>query len=58
MVTRETLLSEVWGSAYYGDTRTLDVHIKRLRHKIEEDYSNPRHLVTVRGLGYKFVDAP
>lgn len=58
LVTRETLLSEVWGSAYYGDTRTLDVHIKRLRHKIEEDYSNPRHLVTVRGLGYKFVDAP
>ncbi len=58
LVTRETLLSEVWGSAYYGDTRTLDVHIRRLRHKIEQDYSNPQHLVTVRGLGYKFVDAP
>lgn len=58
LVIRETLLGEVWGSAYYGDTRTLDVHIKRLRHKIEEDYSNPRHIVTVRGLGYKFVDAP
>jgi len=57
LVTRETLLSEVWGSAYYGDTRTLDVHIKRLRHQIEEDYSNPRYLITVRGLGYKFVDA-
>ena len=58
LVTRETLLSEVWGNAYYGDTRTLDVHIKRVRHKIEEDYSKPVHLVTVRGLGYKFIDAP
>ena len=58
LVTRETLLGEVWGSAYYGDTRTLDVHVKRLRHKIEQDYSNPIHLVTVRGLGYKFIDAP
>ena len=58
LVTRETILDEVWGSEYYGDTRTLDVHIKRLRHKIEEDPSRPRHLVTVRGLGYKFVDAP
>ena len=58
LVTRETLLSEVWGSTYYGDTRTLDVHIGRLRHKIERDYSNPVHLTTVRGLGYKFIDAP
>ncbi len=58
LVTRETLLSEVWGAAYYGDTRTLDVHIKRIRHKIERDYSNPAYLKTVRGLGYKFVDAP
>lgn len=58
LVTRETLLSEVWGAAYYGDTRTLDVHIKRIRHKIERDYSNPVYLRTVRGLGYKFVDAP
>ena len=57
LATRETLLSEVWGASFYGDTRTLDVHIKRLRHKIEEDYSAPRHLVTVRGLGYKFIDA-
>ena len=57
LVTRETLLSEVWGASYYGDTRTLDVHVKRIRHKIEEDHSNPVHLVTVRGLGYKFVDA-
>lgn len=58
LVTRETLLSEVWGSSYYGDTRTLDVHIKRLRHKIERDHSNPIHLTTVRGLGYKFIDVP
>ena len=57
LVTRETLLSEVWGSSFYGDSRTLDVHIKRLRHQIEEDYSKPRYLITVRGLGYKFVDA-
>lgn len=57
LVTRDTLLSEVWGSSFYGDSRTLDVHVKRLRHKIEEDYSKPRHLITVRGLGYKFVDA-
>ena len=57
LVTRETLLSEVWGSSFYGDSRTLDVHVKRLRHKIEEDSSKPRHLITVRGLGYKFVDA-
>ncbi len=58
LVTRETLLSEVWGARYHGDTKTLDVHIKRIRHKIEHDYSNPVHLKTVRGLGYKFVDAP
>ena len=57
LVTRETLLSEVWGSPYYGDSRTLDVHVKRLRHRIEDDYSKPRYLITVRGLGYKFVDA-
>jgi len=44
----------VWGSDYVGDTKTLDVHVKRLRAKIEPDPSNPRHLVTVRGLGYKF----
>ncbi len=58
LVTREMLLSEVWGASFYGDTRTLDVHVKRLRDKIEEDHSAPRFLVTVRGLGYKFVDAP
>jgi two-component system response regulator RegX3 len=47
------LIDRVWGSDYVGDTKTLDVHIKRLRSKIEEDPSNPVHIVTVRGLGYK-----
>lgn len=54
LLTRDFLISEVWGSDYFGDTRTLDVHVKRLRTKIEEDPHNPRHLKTVRGLGYKF----
>jgi two-component system response regulator RegX3 len=47
------LIDRVWGSDYVGDTKTLDVHIKRLRSKIEADPSNPVHIVTVRGLGYK-----
>ena len=53
LVTRQILLSEVWGVEYFGDTRTLDVHIKRLRAKIEEDPRRPEHVKTVRGLGYK-----
>jgi len=53
LVTRQILLSEVWGVEYFGDTRTLDVHIKRLRAKIEEDPRRPEHVTTVRGLGYK-----
>lgn len=53
---RETLIDEVWGSSYFGDTKTLDVHIKRLRTKLEADPSNPLQILTVRGLGYKFVD--
>jgi two-component system response regulator RegX3 len=53
LVTRQVLLSEVWGVEYFGDTRTLDVHIKRLRAKLEEDPSRPEHVLTVRGLGYK-----
>jgi two-component system response regulator RegX3 len=56
LATRDTLIDEVWGPSYFGDTKTLDVHIKRLRHKLEEDAANPVHIVTVRGLGYKFVD--
>lgn len=55
LVTRDHLMDEVWGPAYVGDTKTLDVHIKRLRGKIEKDPSNPEHIVTMRGLGYKFV---
>ena len=52
--TRGQLIDRVWGSDYFGDTKTLDVHMKRLRSKIEPDPSNPRYLITVRGLGYKF----
>jgi len=54
VLTRGQLIDRVWGADYVGDTKTLDVHVKRLRAKIEADPSNPRHLVTVRGLGYKF----
>ncbi len=56
LMTRDRLITEVWGFDYYGDTKTLDVHIKRIRKKIEPDPKNPQYLVTVRGLGYKFVD--
>jgi len=56
LLTREFLIEEVWGADYYGDTRTLDVHVKRLRRKVEHDPHHPVHLVTVRGLGYKFVE--
>jgi two-component system response regulator RegX3 len=55
LLTREFLIEEVWGSDYFGDTKTLDVHVKRIRRKIEPDPHDPTHLVTVRGLGYKFV---
>lgn len=54
VMTRGQLIDRVWGPGYVGDTKTLDVHIKRLRSKIEPDPSSPRHLMTVRGLGYKF----
>ena len=54
VMTRGQLIDRIWGSDYVGDTKTLDVHIKRLRSKIERDPSNPQRLVTVRGLGYKF----
>jgi two-component system response regulator RegX3 len=56
LLTRDFLIDEVWGSDYFGDTKTLDVHVKRLRRKVEEDPHAPAHLITVRGLGYKFVD--
>ena len=54
VLTRGQLIERIWGADYVGDTKTLDVHVKRLRGKIEPDPSLPRHLVTVRGLGYKF----
>ena len=55
VLTRGQLIDRVWGSDYVGDTKTLDVHVKRLRSKFEPDPASPEHLVTVRGLGYKFV---
>lgn len=57
VLTRGQLIDRVWGSDYVGDTKTLDVHVKRLRAKVEADPANPELLLTVRGLGYKFVDA-
>jgi two-component system response regulator RegX3 len=54
VLTRGQLIDRVWGSDYVGDTKTLDVHVKRLRAKVEPDPANPHHIVTVRGLGYKF----
>jgi two-component system response regulator RegX3 len=54
VLTRNQLIDRLWGSNYVGDTKTLDVHVKRLRSRVEEDPARPRHLVTVRGLGYKF----
>ena len=58
VLTRETLIDRVWGADYVGDTKTLDVHIKRLRAKVEVDPSKPRRIVTIRGLGYKFDTPP
>jgi two-component system response regulator RegX3 len=54
VLTRELLIDRVWGSDYVGDTKTLDVHIKRLRAKVEDDPAAPTRIVTIRGLGYKF----
>jgi len=54
VLTRGQIIDRVWGSNYFGDTKTLDVHIKRLRSKIEEDPARPQFIQTVRGLGYKF----
>ena len=58
VLTRDVLIGRVWGFDYVGDTKTLDVHIKRLRSKVEKDPSKPMSIVTVRGVGYKFVDTP
>jgi two-component system response regulator RegX3 len=56
LLTRDFLIAEVWGPDYFGDTKTLDVHVKRVRQKVEEDPHRPKHLLTVRGLGYRFTD--
>jgi two-component system, OmpR family, response regulator MtrA len=53
LLSREVLLDKVWGYGYFGDGRLVDVHIRRLRTKVEKDPTHPRHIVTVRGLGYK-----
>jgi two-component system response regulator RegX3 len=57
VLTRETLIDRVWGPHYVGDTKTLDVHIKRLRARIEDDPAHPRRITTIRGLGYKMEAA-
>lgn len=58
VLTRDVLIDRVWGADYVGDTKTLDVHVKRLRAKVEVDPSKPRSIVTIRGLGYKFDTPP
>ena len=58
VASRKAIMQEVWETDYLGDTRTLDVHIRWLREKIEENPSRPRHLVTVRGVGYHFITDP
>jgi two-component system response regulator RegX3 len=57
VLTRDVLIDRIWGSDYFGDTKTLDVHIKRLRSHVEEEPSSPRLITTIRGVGYRF-DAP
>ena len=54
VLTRETIIDRVWGPHYVGDTKTLDVHIKRLRTKVEDDPSKPIRITTIRGLGYRY----
>ena len=56
LVTRQFMLEEIWGPDYFGDTKTLDVHVNRVREKIEDDPRKPQHIQTVRGLGYKFLE--
>ena len=58
VLPRDTLIDRVWGRDYVGDTKTLDVHVKRLRGKIEADPTNPVRIVTIRGLGYKYEREP
>ena len=54
VLTRDVLIDRIWGPNYYGDTKTLDVHVKRLRAKIEDDPAHPERIVTVRGVGYRY----
>ena len=54
VLTREQIIDRIWGHDYFGDTKTLDVHIKRIREKIEKNPNNPEIIQTIRGLGYKF----
>ena len=54
VLTRDVLIDRVWGPNYYGDTKTLDVHVKRLRAKVEDDPAHPERIVTVRGVGYRY----
>ena len=56
VLTRETLLEKIWGYDYFGETRTVDVHIRYLRQKIEDDPNRPVYIETVRGVGYRFND--
>ncbi|MGQ0744483.1 MAG: response regulator [Acidimicrobiales bacterium] len=58
VLTRSTLIDRIWGHDYVGDTKTLDVHIKRLRSKLEENPAQPTRIITIRGLGYRFEKAP
>ncbi|MBQ90446.1 MAG: hypothetical protein CL441_03340 [Acidimicrobiaceae bacterium] len=58
VLTRDTLIDRVWGFDYVGDTKTLDVHVKRVRTKVETDPRNPERLVTVRGVGYRYEQPP
>jgi len=57
VLTRDTLIDRIWGQDYVGDTKTLDVHIKRLRSKLEEDPAHPSRIITIRGLGYRYERA-
>ena len=58
VLTREQLLTRVWGADYFGDNRVVDAHVKDLRRKLGDDPTHPRFIVTIRGVGYKFEDAP
>jgi two-component system response regulator RegX3 len=58
VLTRDVLIDRIWGPNYFGDTKTLDVHVKRLRSKVEIDPANPKRIVTVRGVGYRYERAP